>query len=177
MDEHDGEVVVPVIREEVSADAIPVVTGGVRVTKRVESHDEIIEQELRKSRVEVKRVKMDRVVDGPQPTKRVGKTLIIPVVSEVLHVEKQWVVTEEIHVTEIEEREAVQNKVSVNNETAKIERFDDEGNVTPVEENARTRRTIVEPPRIVERTQTPKSDVRKRKIGSPGILDRRRETD
>jgi hypothetical protein len=47
MDEQNKDLGVPIIREELHADAVPVVTGGVRVTKRVESHDEIVEQELR----------------------------------------------------------------------------------------------------------------------------------
>jgi stress response protein YsnF len=129
MDRQDSEVVVPVVNEEAHADAIPVQTGGVRVTKHVEGHDEILEQELRKGRVEVKRVKTDRVVDGPQPVQRVGNTLVVPVVSEVLHVEKRWVVTEEIHLTQIEERETVQQSVTVNREEAEIERLDEAGHV------------------------------------------------
>ena len=124
-----NEYVVPVINEELHADAIPVQTGGVRVTKHVEGHDEILEQELRKGRVEIKRVKTDRVVDGPQQVQRVGKTLVVPVVSEILRVEKQWVVTEEIHITQIEELETVQETVQVNQEQAQIERLDEQGNV------------------------------------------------
>jgi stress response protein YsnF len=128
MDENDNELVIPVVHEELHADAVPVPTGGVRVTKHTETHDEILEQELRKGRVEIKRVKTNRVVDGPQPVQRSGDTVIIPVVSEVLRVEKQWVVTEEIHLTQIEERETVQQKVPVNQEQAVIERLDESGN-------------------------------------------------
>ncbi len=127
MDEKNEESVIPIIREEVHVDAVPVVTGGVRVTKSVESHDEVVEQELRKSHVEVKRIVSNRVVEGPQSPRRVGGTLIIPVVSEVLKVEKQWVVTEEIHITELEERETVQNKVTLNSEQARVERIDNAG--------------------------------------------------
>src|SRR5690242_9329563 len=108
MDSGEDDVVVPVVSEQVHADAVPVQTGGVRVTKQVHGHDEIVEQELRKGRVEIKRVKTERVVDGPQPVQRVGNTVIVPVVSEVLRVEKQWVVTEEIHLTQLEELETVQ---------------------------------------------------------------------
>ncbi len=129
MEPKDDDLVVPVISEELHADAVPVETGGVRVTKRVDSHEEVLEQELRKGRVEVKRVKTDRVVDGPQPVQRVGNTLVIPVVSEVLRVEKRWVVTEEIHITQTEERERVQQKVKVNQEHADVERLDERGNV------------------------------------------------
>jgi stress response protein YsnF len=129
MDESGNDVVIPVVREEVQADAVPVITGGVRVTKRVHSQDEVIEQELRKSHVDVKRVKTNRVVDGPQPARRTGNTLIVPVVSEVLKIEKQWVVTEEIHITERQEKETVQNKVTLNHEEARLERLDSAGNV------------------------------------------------
>lgn len=128
-EDQSAEHVVPVISEEVHASAIPVETGSVRVVKRVEGHDEILQQELRKGRVEVKRIQVNRVVDGPQPSRREGSTLIVPVVSEVLKVVTQWVVTEEIHITQFEERETVQQKVSVNHEVAEVERLDDQGNL------------------------------------------------
>jgi stress response protein YsnF len=143
MDRQDNEVVVPVINEELHADAIPVQTGGVRVIKHVEGHDEVLEQELRKGRVDVKRVKTDRVVDGPQPVQRVGNTLVVPVVSEVLHVEKRWVVIEEIHLTQIEERETVQQSVTVNREEAEIERLDEAGNVVSTVDPEAERSTVI----------------------------------
>jgi uncharacterized protein (TIGR02271 family) len=142
MNRQDNDVVVPVVNEEVHADAIPVQTGGVRVKKHVEGHDEILEQELRKDRVEIKRVKTDRVVDGPQPVQRLGNTLVVPVVSEVLHVEKRWVVTEEIHLTQIEERETVQETVTVNREEADVERLDDAGNVVSTVDPETERHTV-----------------------------------
>jgi stress response protein YsnF len=128
-EDNSSEYVVPVVSEELHADAIPVETGSVRVVKRVEGHDEVLQQELRKGRVEVRRIKTDRVVDGPQQVQRNGKTMVIPVVSEVLLVQKQWVVTEEIHITQIEERETVEQKVTVNREVAEIERVDENGQI------------------------------------------------
>jgi stress response protein YsnF len=153
-DDKGEEYVVPVVNEEVHADAIPVQTGGVRVTKHVEGHDEILEQELRRGRVEIKRVKTDRVVDGPQQVQRVGNTLVVPVVSEVLSVQKQWVVTEEIHITQIEELETVQQKVRVNEEQAEVERLDQQGNVV----------SSVEPP-VAAAAAAPRS-------GSASIVNR-----
>lgn len=129
MNRSDDEVVIPVVREELHVDAVPVQTGSVRVTKRVYSHDELIEQELRTGKVEVKRVRVDRPVDGPQAVVRSGNTLVIPIVSEVLKVERMWVVTEEIYITQTEERETVTETVSVNREEVEIERLDREGKV------------------------------------------------
>jgi uncharacterized protein (TIGR02271 family) len=153
MDAQDNDVVVPVVNEELHADAVPVQTGGVRVTKHIEGHDEILEQELRKGRVEVKRVKTDRVVDGPQPIQRFGNTLVVPVVSEVLHVEKRWVLTEEIHLTQIEERETTQETVRVNREQAEVERFDKTGNIVAKVDREVEREAAPTPSRTTSETQ------------------------
>lgn len=157
MDDNEKDVVVPVVREELHADAVPVVTGGVRVTKRVQTHDEVLEQELRKSHVDVKRVKTNRVVDGPQPIARVGNKIIIPVVTEVLRVEKQWVVTEEIHITQTEERETVQQTVPVSYEEAQVERVDESGEaieaVAPETETATAPITRTGPASLIDRSQ------------------------
>lgn len=176
MDEQDKDLVIPVIREELEAEVVPVATGGIRVTKRLESHDEILEQELRKSHVEVKRVKTERVVDGPQPAKRVGNTLIVPVVSEVLHVEKQWVVTEEIHITELETRETVQNKVTLNGEQAEIERVDSAGNVVaPVSVSSEIPDESAKVSSILQRGSVPESSSKSKTLGMPrSILKNRR---
>jgi stress response protein YsnF len=146
-DPADRDVVIPVVQEEMRADAVPVVTGGVRVTKHVETQNELIEQQLRTSHAEVKRVKMNRVVNGPQPARHEGNTLIIPVVSEVIRVQKEWVVTEEIHIMQREDVETVQQTVPVNYERAEIERVDETGNAESVEniatESAEKPRSII----------------------------------
>jgi stress response protein YsnF len=180
MDENDKDVVIPVIREEVHADAVPVVTGGVRVTKRIEGHDEIVEQALQKSHVEVKRVKTERIVDGPQPVQHVGNTVIVPVVSEVLKIEKQWVVTEEIHITQLQERETVRQKVTLNEEQAQIERLDSAGNVTSrVQASDEGPDQTARPAGILQPTDTPPA-ASKRKILTRSrnmIKNRRTDTD
>lgn len=127
--QQSDDIVVPVVKEELTVGAIPVQTGSVRVTKRIDQRNETFHQELRRAHVEVKRIKTERVVDGPQPIEKSGNTLIIPVVTERLRIEKQWVVTEEIHLTQIEEREAFDQTVLVNEEHVLIERLDANGDV------------------------------------------------
>ena len=78
---------------------------------------------------------MVEVVDGPLPPRREGRTLIIPVVSERLTDDgKQWVQTEEIRVTQIEEAETVEQRVPVREEHARVERLDPQGKVVADEE-------------------------------------------
>ncbi len=118
------DIIVPVIAEELHVDAVPVLKGGVRVVKHTVGQEHLVEQELRRDHVEVKRVKVHRLVDGPQETVQSGNTTIIPVVEEVLRIERQWVVTEEIHLIRTEETNTFRDKVIVNREEAVVERLD-----------------------------------------------------
>lgn len=127
MSNDKDEVIVPVIAEQLHVDAVPVLKGGVRVVKRTVSQEHLVEQELRRDHIEVKRVKVHRVVDGPQQAIQSGNTTIIPVVEEVLRIERQWVVTEEIHLIRTEETNTFRDKVIANREEATVERFDASG--------------------------------------------------
>ncbi len=162
----EGETVVPVIREEMHASAVPVQTGGVRITKSLEHHEKLLEQELRKGHADVRRVKTSRVVDGPQEPRRIGNTLVIPVVSEVLDgCEKRWQVTEEIHVTQREETEVLRQKVNLAEERVRVERFDAQGNVVAIEPES-------VPTTAVEAVR-PETPVKSRsRLGSSSIINR-----
>lgn len=124
------DIIVPVIAEQLHVDAVPVAKGGVRVVKRTIGQEHLVEAELRKDHVEVKRFKTNRIVDGPQAPTQVGNTTIIPIVEEVIRIEKQWVVTEEVHLTRTETTELFQDKVVLNREEATVERFDQSGKTT-----------------------------------------------
>jgi stress response protein YsnF len=117
------EIIVPVIAEQLNVDAVPVLKGGVRVVKHTVGQEHLVEQELRRDHIEVKRVKVHRIVEGPQEAIQSGNTTIIPVVEEVLRIERQWVVTEEIHLIRTEETSTFRDKVIVNREEATVERF------------------------------------------------------
>ena len=160
MQTDDNDVVVPVVSEEVHADALPVETGSVRVTKRVVGEDEV-RQQLRRERVEVKRVKVDRVVDGPQQPYRSGDTLIVPVMAQVLQVEKRWVVTEEVHITKYEESETSRQTVTVGHEEAQVERLNEAGE---------TIETIQARPQVLKRGEVRLSPAATEKKGGREIL-------
>jgi len=123
--EPDGdEIVIPVVAEELHVDTVSVPTGGVRIIKSVVGHEEVIEQELRRERVEVRRVPVHRVVSGPQPIIQTEDTLIVPIVQEILKIEREWVVTEEVHISRSEETQTHQQRVVLRHEEAKVERYE-----------------------------------------------------
>lgn len=124
MKDDSSEIVIPVLAEHVHVDTVPVLTGGVRIVKRLESHDELVEQQLRVQNVEVTRIPVNRIVDGPQAVVRTPEgDLIIPVVEEILKIERQWVVREEIHISRLEKLLDHRETVSVTREEVEIERY------------------------------------------------------
>jgi len=123
----EEELVVPVIAEDLNIDKRQVQAGGVRVHKLVHEHDEIVSMPLTRDHVEVKRVVIGRDVDAPLQVRREGDTLIVPIVEEVLVVEKRLRLKEELHVTRTTVTEQHEQTVTLQREEAVIERVDPEG--------------------------------------------------
>jgi uncharacterized protein (TIGR02271 family) len=95
----DDVLVVPVLAETLNVEKREVEAGGVRVIKRVHEREEIIDEPLLEEALEVQRVPVSQVVDGPLSIRYEGNTIIIPLVEEVLVVEKRLMLKEEIHIT------------------------------------------------------------------------------
>ena len=70
---------------------------AVRIEKTMHEREEPLQQPLLRERVEIEHVIKNQMVEGPLPIREEGDTVIVPVVKQVLRVEKEWVLTEEIH--------------------------------------------------------------------------------
>jgi len=116
--------VMPVIIEEPAIQKRVVETGKVRITKVVHNHEEYLDVPLMQEEVEITRVPMQRVVDGPIPVRHEGDTMIVSLVEEVLVVEKRLLLTEELHIR-TQRRETHQpQRVTLRREEACVERID-----------------------------------------------------
>lgn len=93
----DGTVVLPVIEEEVSVQKRRVETG-VRLSKVVHEKQETFELPLISEDVEIRRVPVNRRIDQPVAIRQDGDVTIIPVLEEVLVVQKQLLLKEEVHI-------------------------------------------------------------------------------
>lgn len=123
---NEAPMTIPVRQEEISIDTETVDTGrGVRVTKTVRDRPVVVEEILRREQVDVRRVPVDRIVADAPPPRREGATLIIPVVEEILVVEKKLRVTEEIHITTTAHEEPTSEVVNLKSEEVTIQRFDE----------------------------------------------------
>jgi uncharacterized protein (TIGR02271 family) len=127
--EEKDEVVIPVIEEEVVADARPVKTGAVRVDKHVETRIRRIDTPLLHEEVEVRRVPVNRVVTEAPPVRRKGDTIIVPVIEEELVVTKRLMLKEEIHLIKKRGKDRVVKDVEVDRERAEVHRVDEGGRI------------------------------------------------
>ena len=117
------ETVVPIIEETAQIEKRMRETGVVRVRKIVREHEERIETPLLRETAEVTRVPVNRVVEGAAPTAREeGDTQIIPVLEEVLFVEKRLMLIEEIHIRRVRANETQTQTVTLRRDEAVIER-------------------------------------------------------
>ncbi len=122
----DGAVLtVPVVQEEMRVGVRTVDTGGVRIHKTVHEHPHNIDEALLRDAVDVKRVVIDKIVslsEAPQ-SRQEGDTLIVPILEEVLVVEKRLRIKEEIHITRSQRTEHHSETVILRSEQVTIERF------------------------------------------------------
>jgi uncharacterized protein (TIGR02271 family) len=129
----DGAVVVPVVAEQLEVQKRKVEAGGVRIRKTITEREEVVDEPLMREEVQVKRVPVNKVVDGPVPVRHVGNTMIVSLLEEVLVVEKRLMVKEELHITKEEVESYRPQRVRLRTEEAVVERVED-GRAGNVEE-------------------------------------------
>lgn len=123
MQEHkpnDTEVIA-LAEETFSVDKRQVSKGKVRVRSVVDTVEEHARATLEEEIVEVTRVPKGTVVDKAPSVRTDGDTTIVPVLEEVLFVEKRLVLAEEIHIRRRMKREDVEVPVSLRKQRAIIE--------------------------------------------------------
>ncbi|WP_437573785.1 DUF2382 domain-containing protein [Sorangium sp. So ce887] len=117
------ELIVPVVAQELEVQKRTVESGRVRITKQVHERLETVEEPLVSERVVVERVAVNQVVAEPPATRQEGDTLIVPVVEEVLFVEKRLVLREELRITRVRAVEmSPLERVTLRSEDVRVER-------------------------------------------------------
>lgn len=126
--ESSSSVAVPVHQEQLHVGIRTVDTGrGVRVRKTVDEHEQRIDETLMHDEIDVRHVPVDRIVAlSEAPASRYeGDTLIVPILEEILVVEKRLRIKEEIHITRNKRPQRFSETVPLKSETVSVERFDE----------------------------------------------------
>ena len=98
MTEEQEVAAIPLAEERVSVTKREVETGRLRIEVSVDERQDAVPVELSHDEVEVERVPVNKVVSHLPSVRLEGSTTIIPVVEEVVVVEKRLMLVEEIHV-------------------------------------------------------------------------------
>ncbi len=120
----EAETVVPVVAETIEVSKRRVESGRVRVEKTVRTTDQVVNESLVHEDVEVERVPINKVVEATVGNRQEGETLVVPVLKEVLVVEKRLMLVEEVRITRRKTEQPFSQTVPLRAETVKVERVD-----------------------------------------------------
>jgi len=129
MREDNPPIIVPLLAEELSVAKQQVVTGRVHVSTVTREEAALVDEVLASEHIEIERVPVGKTLDHAPGVREEGDTLIIPVVEEVLVVERRLLLKEEVRVRRVREEARHQERVKVRRQEATITRH-------PAEEGA-----------------------------------------
>jgi uncharacterized protein (TIGR02271 family) len=114
--------VLPAIEERLEVGKKPVETGRVLIHKHVTSTESTVDEPLLRDNYDVQHVPVNRIIDSPPEIRHEGDTTIIPVLEEVLVVEKRLILREELHIVRRREEHRDPQKVTLRKENVEVER-------------------------------------------------------
>ena len=127
LDGTDRDAVLPLLEEALVVGKRRVETGRVRVSIATETEERLVRETLRTERARVERVAVGReLADGesaPAIRQEEDGTVVVPVLEEVLVVERRLVLREEIRLRLVAVDETVEQPVTLRRQRAEVERL------------------------------------------------------
>ena len=123
---------IPVVEEAARIEKRVVETGRVRVRTETETLDQVLRESLRSDSVAVIRVPVNRTLsqgEAAPVTRDEDGVTIIPVLEEILVVEKRLVLKEEVHIRRTSTDENVEVPVTLRRQHAVVDRVFADGGV------------------------------------------------
>ncbi len=109
---------IPMLEERLVPGKRPIDLGELRILKHVDHVEDSVSQSVTRDDVTVERVPINRPLDAPVSSRTEGEVLVIPVMEEVLIVQKRLMLKEELRITR---RQVVEDQVV--RETVRHERL------------------------------------------------------
>lgn len=116
------ELVATVAEERLCVEKVPKLRSIVQIRVTPETRRQTVGVPLHEEHAKVKRVRVERWVDEAPQIREQGDTLIVPVVEEVLVLEKRLKLVEEIHVTRTREERVEEHTLELRSEHASVTR-------------------------------------------------------
>ena len=118
----EAELIVPLHVEEATVARRKVTTSVVRVATITTTRDQLIDEPVTHERVEVERVPIGQYVDAVPPVREEGDLTVMPVVEEVIVVERRLLLREEVHIRRVRTTERHVETVQLREQEAVITR-------------------------------------------------------
>jgi len=118
-----GETVIPLLAEEVAVAKQVVETGRVQVSRVAHEREQLIDELLTHETVEIDRTPIGRQIDAMPAVRDEGDTIVIPIVEEVLVVERRLLLKEEVRVRRVRSTERHQESVTLRHHEAVVTRL------------------------------------------------------
>ncbi len=115
--------VIPLAEETMTVGKREVETGRVRFRTEVTERTETVDQPLLRTEVSTRRVEVNQFVDTAPAVRYEGDTMIVPILEEVLVVEKRLRVKEEVYITQVQTEHHEPQTVTLRTETLVEERL------------------------------------------------------
>ncbi len=114
--------VIPLVTEELNVGRRAVETGRVKIDIVNEPRTERIVEQLVRGGVEIERIAIGRQVDRVPPMREEGDMIVVPVVEEILVVEKRLMLVEELRIHRSATVTTHEQEVTLTRQRAIIER-------------------------------------------------------
>jgi uncharacterized protein (TIGR02271 family) len=116
---------IPLLEERLTVDRRVVESGRIRIHLSTETEDALIQETLRGERIEVERVALGHEVAVAPAVREEegGAVLVVPVLEEILVVERRLILKEELRIRRIATTETVEATTALRRQVATLERL------------------------------------------------------
>jgi uncharacterized protein (TIGR02271 family) len=121
--EQHGEMKMPLFEETMSVSKRVVPTSRVQVSRVTHSHEQLIDELLNHEKVEIERTALNKPVDAIPSIRQEEDVIVIPVVEEVVRVERHLMLKEEIRIRRVRTTERFQERVTLRKQEATVNRL------------------------------------------------------
>jgi uncharacterized protein (TIGR02271 family) len=121
--EQPAESVIPLLAEEIEVSKRRVETGRVQVARITQEREQLIDELLSNETAEIERVRIGQQIDAMPAVREEGDTIVIPIVEEVLVVERRLFLKEEVRVRRVRSTVRHQESVTLRHHEAVVSRI------------------------------------------------------
>ena len=118
-----GETVIPLLAEEIAVSKQVVETGRVQIARVTHEREQLIDELLTHETVEIDRTPIGRQVNAMPAIREEGDTVVIPIIEEVLVIERRLLLKEEVRVRRVRSTERHQESVTLRHHEAVVTRL------------------------------------------------------